>query len=92
MNNETSKPRKPYTLSPDALKARQDAAKKATEASAKARLGKAPGGATTTDMVTLKVAPLTLAEVDKRKKPGESRHAFVHRAVMKMKPPAERKP
>ena len=92
MNEETPKPRKPYTVSSAALEARKNAAKKATTASAKARRGKAPGGATTKDMVTLKVAPLTLEEVDKRKKPGESRPQFVHRAVMAMKPAAARKP
>lgn len=82
MDTETPKPRKSYSLSPAALKARRESA----AASAKARRGKAPGGATTADMVTLKVAPLTLAEVDRRKRKGESRPAFVHRAVMAMKP------
>jgi len=96
MNNELPKPRKPRkpypTLSPEVREARRENIKKAIAASAKARLGKAPGGATTKDMVTLKVAPLTLEEVKKRKKSSESLPQFVHRAVMAMKPAAARKP
>jgi hypothetical protein len=88
MNNEPPKTRKPYTLSPVALKARQ----KGATASVKARLGKAPGGATTADMVTLKVAPLTLAAIDERRKPGESRPACVHRAIMALKLPTAKRP
>ena len=81
--DETKTPRK-YTISPAVLQARRDSARKAAEASVKARQGKAPGGVLSTEMIPLKVAPLTRDEIDKRKKPGEARHTFIHRAVMKM--------
>jgi len=97
MNNETPKPRKPYTLTPAGLEARRKVGSKsihiAAQASAKARRGKAPGGATTKDMVSLKVSPATLVLIDNLRLPGESRHQCVHRlATTAAKRVATRKP